>query len=901
MKKTISTLLALVMVFALFVPASAAGTPVGTLPSAATRQAVTQSLDFGAYPVDFPGGAIIDNMRYTEGDTFNEVGDHTVYYTEKGVQYKSPLYLYKIGDLNCDNTCNVLDLVVMKKKLAGKRTLSNAGTKAADVNLNGVINSTDTVRLKQSILLSDDLPVTGYSSANMEKLVDFTVEVESGRDVRVLQLTDPQIIEKEQMHPGREGVADRWSKKYKDEEYRNYCRKVITEYDPDFIFITGDVVYGEFDDSGESLLEFISFMDSFKIPWAPVFGNHDQESAKGADWQCKQFAYNSKYCLFRQRNLTGNGNYTVGIKQDGVYKRVFFMLDSNGCGSAHANSLANGHTKTSAGFGDDQISWYTDLATKMRYAEPNVQLSAAFHIQFAAFADAYAKYGFTGTGTQENPVNIDAIEDAAETDFGFLGRDLKGPWDNDRKVFYGMKALGFDSFFVGHEHCNSASVLYRGIRFQYGLKSSTYDRANYLNFDGTVVGTYSKPENPIVGGTAVPLNNDGTIGQPYCVYYGASSAPLPPEPIPEPIGTDVYDFNGTDFDFAYENTGVCATGFICSKVSGAPAGYTGDVYGRSNYSSSGMATIAVDFKKPIDVTKIASMKLRMYVPTHSLTSGKQALFRLFSSEIYDSLQFEGTFTAVGGAYDEWVEIDLLPLMRTRMNAAYPAIIQNDTLQKFFMTYRFYSPDTTAKCYYDSIIIDYLDENYFAGETTVGRDVYDFNGVDFSTAYRDTGVTASGFVCSKMADPTKAPAGYTGDVYARNNSSSSGMATVAVDFGHTLDLSKVSALKLRMYVPSHAITSGKKALFRIFSDEVYDSIQFEGSFTTVGGVYDNWVEIDLLPLLRSRTGAGSWANMIAANTLPRFLVTYRFYSADTTAMCYYDSITVEYTDSNYWVD
>ena len=37
-------------------------------------------------------------------------------------------------------------------------------------------------------------------------------------------------------------------------------------------------------------------MDSFEIPWSPVFGNHDNESKMGVEWQCDQlekanFAY----------------------------------------------------------------------------------------------------------------------------------------------------------------------------------------------------------------------------------------------------------------------------------------------------------------------------------------------------------------------------------------------------------------------------------------------------------------------------------------------------------------------------------------------------------------------------------------------------------------------------------
>ncbi len=109
------------------------------------------------------------------------------------------------------------------------------------------------------------------------------------------------------------------------------------------------------------------FVDNCNIIfWAPVFGNHDNESAMGADWQCEQLE-SAEHCLFKQRTLTGNGNYTVGIEQGGVLKRVFFMVDSNGCSGKSAATTANGHSKGSGGFDADQIQWYTDLAILKLY------------------------------------------------------------------------------------------------------------------------------------------------------------------------------------------------------------------------------------------------------------------------------------------------------------------------------------------------------------------------------------------------------------------------------------------------------------------------------------------------------------------------------------------------------
>lgn len=105
--------------------------------------------------------------------------------------------------------------------------------------------------------------------------------------------------------------------------------------------LTGDIVYGEFDDQGIRFKEFVDFMEGFGIPWAPVYGNHENEATIGVDWQSKQLE-DAENCMFVQRTLTGNGNYTVGIWRNDTVERVFFMLDSNGCGGMSAASLANG-------------------------------------------------------------------------------------------------------------------------------------------------------------------------------------------------------------------------------------------------------------------------------------------------------------------------------------------------------------------------------------------------------------------------------------------------------------------------------------------------------------------------------------------------------------------------------
>lgn len=347
-------------------------------------------------------------------------------------------------------------------------------------------------------------------------MVDFIVKIPENKTPIILQLSDPQIIDSSQALSGRlnETELAYWAKDKKEERAFTYIRETVQNTSPDLIFITGDIVYGEFDHDGSALTSFVEFMDGFGIPWAPVFGNHETESRMGADWQCAQLK-NAKHCLFKQRTLTGNGNYTVGIQQGGILTRVFYMMDSNS-GIPSEESIANGHSQHGAGFGEDQIAWYTQSIQTVRMAYPSVKISFAFHIPIMAFENALEKYGYVH-GMPEICVDIDERGDKG-ADFGMIITPFYG-WDQDYTVWNQFKTLGVDSIFVGHNHEICTSVVYEGIRCQFGLKSTTYDSNIYINALSKPVKSFCPGGTPVIGGTVLELAvNDGSIKNAYHYY-----------------------------------------------------------------------------------------------------------------------------------------------------------------------------------------------------------------------------------------------------------------------------------------------------------------------------------------------------------------------------------------------
>ena len=369
-----------------------------------------------------------------------------------------------------------------------------------------------------------------------EELTDFTVEIAEGEDPIVLQLSDPQF----------------WDATNVKEYCYDYITETIEATNPDLIIVTGDLVYGKFDDNGAIFADYIRFMESFQIPWAPVFGNHDNESLKGVDWQCRQLEA-AEYCLFKQGDVTGNGNYSVGIVQGGKLLRVFYMMDSNSCSSPMTSN--NGTTITpeagtnevqkANGLAFDQVVWYKRAIDAIHKVFPDVKISLSYHIQQAIFGDVptkYSEYSTTlkaGSSSElQNPLNLNTLATADETDFGYVARLPKGAWGTKTNYISDLKKYGIDSIFVGHEHCNSYSIVYEGIRFQYGQKSSRYDRYNWLTEDGQIVGGYGSAmpatATPLMGGTVIPLSQeDGAVKTGYIYYCGDPFNLIPDEPTPE--------------------------------------------------------------------------------------------------------------------------------------------------------------------------------------------------------------------------------------------------------------------------------------------------------------------------------------------------------------------------------
>ena len=340
-------------------------------------------------------------------------------------------------------------------------------------------------------------------------IVDFVLDLPADRPLRILQLTDMQIIDASQQRtPDRlnEREIALWQPASIPEQCTDHIRSVVAQTNPDLIFITGDVIYGEFDDSGANFALFCDFMDSLGVPWAPVYGNHDNESRRGIDWQNGRFE-SSKLCLFRKGSVTGNGNYSVLLTREGAPFRVLYMMDSGACMGSPDASVRRG-----PGFAGDQYDWlYTtaDQLTAVHGGKP-VPAFLGFHIPTVHFHQAAVEKGYQTSDEHEKYV-IGATVPARDGDFG-CKREGLGCFATPDDFVERLHAVGADGVFVGHCHANNTSILWQGIRWTYGLKTGQYD--------------YHTPGQ--VGGTLITLYGDGFSVHHVPALVPMAEAPNPP-------------------------------------------------------------------------------------------------------------------------------------------------------------------------------------------------------------------------------------------------------------------------------------------------------------------------------------------------------------------------------------
>ena len=108
------------------------------------------------------------------------------------------------------------------------------------------------------MLLKKNLPAN-FLGCDSVVILD---ENRKNTQIKLLQITDMQFIDSSQMRTQERLRIDEilsWRSSAFESQCGAHIRSLITQTKPDLIFITGDIIYGEFDDSGKSFEWFCKF------------------------------------------------------------------------------------------------------------------------------------------------------------------------------------------------------------------------------------------------------------------------------------------------------------------------------------------------------------------------------------------------------------------------------------------------------------------------------------------------------------------------------------------------------------------------------------------------------------------------------------------------------------------
>lgn len=318
-------------------------------------------------------------------------------------------------------------------------------------------------------------------SAEDEFTKDSYVELKKtpGEDFIVLNLADVQLDDDEMFDTlGEESMA--------------LVAKLIEDTKPDLITLSGDNAWGTI-----TYLELIKLVDSYGIPWGAVMGNHDGQGCISEFWAAYHLA-EAEHSVFKfGPEGMGYGNYVINITENGNIIHSIYMLDTHNNRDYEINGeVVNGYDHV----WDNQMEWYKWCVkgTNALAGYP-VMSTVIMHIPVYEYYDAWHAVGMDIDEANNKLGVINPL-------FYGIASGRRGEYGGHPPVNNGFfelcRELGSTKdMLVGHDHDNDYSILYKGIRLTYAVKTG---RGCYYTED-------------MLGATTLSINSLGiaTVHQNY--------------------------------------------------------------------------------------------------------------------------------------------------------------------------------------------------------------------------------------------------------------------------------------------------------------------------------------------------------------------------------------------------
>lgn len=210
----------------------------------------------------------------------------------------------------------------------------------------------------QSLKKSEEDAVKITAEASQGTADTFQITYTKDKDFKVMQVTDTHIS----------GNPDHAEKNIK--AMQTVYDMAVREQ-PDFIVMTGDLIFGMYGTDSEqdldSLEKALAFMDKLGIPWTWCFGNHDHDFLDRLDVSEVKRLIQTSHTLYMPENniaVKGYSNAVFKVYQDDKLLSAFITMDTNG-----SIYDSNGNFIMYDYMDETQTAWYRqkiDLLTQER-------------------------------------------------------------------------------------------------------------------------------------------------------------------------------------------------------------------------------------------------------------------------------------------------------------------------------------------------------------------------------------------------------------------------------------------------------------------------------------------------------------------------------------------------------
>jgi len=286
-----------------------------------------------------------------------------------------------------------------------------------------------------------------------------TLQKKPGKDFKILNLTDTQL------------ASEEWAEGHKNRAILvNTVTQLVKDVDPDLITVTGDLAWAGEIEAYDGLAD---LLDSFERPWAPVWGNHDNQGGPEKIEALVERYLAHPFCIYEKGDpAIGNGNYVIAIEEEGRVVEGVIMMDSH-----DRMPYVNAEGKEEEAWAKiipGQIEWYraqVEMLNSLGCRDTTVMMHIPIYAYRKAFAAAFRADMDSKTVTPEESSTGICWNEGYKDAFGVLYEGICS-YPADEGAFAAILEMGSTKHILaGHDHINNFVIPYKGVKFIYGLKA----------------------------------------------------------------------------------------------------------------------------------------------------------------------------------------------------------------------------------------------------------------------------------------------------------------------------------------------------------------------------------------------------------------------------------------------